>query len=395
MRQRSYKLFIVVNIMNYSEQAIGLLKKSLAQVAVAKYLGFRPVLMTFPIRTSAKRLPRLFRLIKKNNSETIIQIRYSVNYAPIIFMVLLYLRVRSAKILIVLDIPTPIKASLLISLKDKSSVTRNIVKTTNALTLLPFHLANHAIADRIIQYGTESSFLFNQFRQKIIVMGNISSDVFRPQKDNTGDTAVKDAKTLTIACVGSFNGTHNWQFLIRSMQSFASRSVKKIVIAFIGDGPDGETYKREAYETLQARDRSLLSLTTEMEIQFRGILDKRELDKTLRVADIGFGSLGWQYYGLTSAGPIKNKLYLSYGLPIFTTTPDPEIQNRPPYVYIIDKDDITGSILKNIELYLSDEKNSKARVKEYFSQNMSLSKTALMCYGRLYMHSSDTALRLR
>lgn len=229
-------------------------------------------------------------------------LRYNNSKNFIFFIALIILKIRGVKI--ILDIPTPIINFLKeISISKSTFFKKNvIILSTLILGPLPFIISNLNI-----HYAHENWY-FRLFNKKNLLIGNgINSKYYIPSKIIC--KKIIKHKFLTIANLAPWHGIDR-----------ALLSLSKVNYDFeyniIGSGQELNNLKNIVKD-----------LDLGKKVFFRGFLKKKDYLKYLHSSTLGIGSLAWDRVGVKTSSTLKNREYISSGIPCVFSTYDPDISS--------------------------------------------------------------------
>lgn len=160
--------------------------------------------------------------------------------------------------------------------------------------------------------------------------------------------------SIKMIAVGHWRSWHGLDRVINGLSEYYSTDWKKIVqLQIIGDGEELNNY---------------IKLVTEKKLQkyitFSGKMTDVEVVKACNLADIGVGVLGSHRKGLLLHSPLKHRTYISCGLPVFFSTPDPDLSKELPFVLQVEENDKNIDIQKVIN-FVGNNKNTRIEIVDY------------------------------
>lgn len=124
---------------------------------------------------------------------------------------------------------------------------------------------------------------------------------------------------VTIIAIGSMLPMHGFDRLVSGVAKYLQdNEPRPIKVYIVGDGPQLNSYKELA-------DKNNLGDT----IVFTGQLSGKELDDIFDTCAVAVGSLGLHRNGLERLSTLKNREYVSRGLPVAYATSDNLLDSQP------------------------------------------------------------------
>lgn len=242
------------------------------------------------------------------SSDDVIVIRFSDLVFPIVFFVMLLLRLRGKKI--VVDVPTP----RVTGLKEMDSMIRSPLKLV-LRKLISYASASWVLmpANLIIQYADEGRWFSMGLIKKTLKMGNgiLLTDQIPLTK------AVWPSKTLNLIAVAQLADWHGYDRMLYALSELKKHNLPcEIIFTIVGNG--------EALSFLK-------NLSGELgldNVRFTGRLTGISLDKEFDNAHIGVASLGLYRVGLKEAAVLKTREYLVRGLSVIGVGSDPDFVSK-------------------------------------------------------------------
>lgn len=238
----------------------------------------------------------------------VIVIRFSDLVFPLVFFVMLVLRLRGKKV--VVDVPTP----RVTGLKEMDSMIRSPLKRT-IRKLISYASSSWVLmpANLIIQYADEGRWFSMGLIKKTLKMGNgiLITDQIPLTK------AVWPSKTLNLIAVAQLADWHGYDRMLFALSELKNHKLPcEIIFTVVGDG-----------EALS----SLKSISSELNldnVRFTGRLTGVSLEKEFESTQIGVASLGLYRVGLKEAAVLKVREYLVRGLPVIAVGRDPDFVSK-------------------------------------------------------------------
>lgn len=187
---------------------------------------------------------------------------------------------------------------------------------------------------------------------------------------------------LHLICVAQFSFWHGYERLIEGLSIYyqdASIS-KKVIIHFVGNGPDLEKYK------LLTEQKKLSEY-----IVFHGAIYGDELSKIFDISDVAICSLGCHRKKLHLVSELKSREYLARGLPIVSSTKIDIVPRDYEYCLYISEDEqpvIIKDVIEFAERIYSLEKVEVVKRNRSFAE-MNCTMKSSMKNVVDYLNSND------
>lgn len=249
-------------------------------------------------------------------------IRFSDIVSPVLFFIMIYLRLKGVKIII--DVPTP----RIIGLKELDLAVLNPFFCTFRKAMMcvmgawVFYPAN-----RIVQYANESWWFEWGLKEKTLKIGNgiLIDDSIPLVKSTWPDDE------LRLIGVAQLANWHGYDRVIKALAEINKESLPyKLSFTIVGDGAE-----RPALEAL------VKELDLNNQVFFTGMLNGEKLNQIFLDKHIGVASLGLYRKGLNEASDLKTREYVARGLSVIGVGSDPDFEVKSPYRFIVEND---GSI---------------------------------------------------
>lgn len=346
MTAKSFNYFALVS----REKSPGVAKKIDNTVIAASNIGLKAHGYCYP--TSLNGVKSFFKALFKNKAD-FVMIRYSDLVSPIVFLLMIFLRLRGAKVII--DVPTP----RVIGLQEIDTVVKNkflcflrksLMICTGGWVFYPAH--------RIVQYANESWWFELGVKKKTLKIGNgILIDDQLPLVQS-----VWPAEELKLIGVAQLANWHGYDRLIRALAVINEQALPyKVSFTIVGDG-----HERPALETL------VKQLGLEDQVIFTGMLTGKKLDEVFSDKHIGVASLGLYRIGLEEASVLKTREYIARGLPVIGVGEDPDFEKSSQYRFRVANDDNFLEIVKLLSAFSDLNFVETFKFREYAVFNLSL-----------------------
>ena len=253
-------------------------------------------------------------------------------YATVDFNLLRSLKAfKAAGMTNIIEIPTyPYKAEYMSTWKNRMIYTLD--------TLLRGQLKKYV--SRVVNFTEQPKEIYGI--PCIITMNGVDFSTIKPVKDPC-------LTPVTMIAISSMLPMHGFDRLIsgvaKYLQEDGSRPIK---VYIVGDGPKLISYKALA-ERLHVGD----------SIKFTGQLSGKDLDEIFDKCAVAIGSLGLHRNGLTRLSTLKNREYVSRGLPVAYATSDNLLDTKPFSLILPSNDDPIS--IKDI-LYFVDKMYSNPNI---------------------------------
>jgi len=357
MKNKSFSYFALVN----RERSPGVVKKIDHVVVAAGDIGFEARAILFD--NNLKGVAHFCRALIQCNSN-IVMIRYSDLVSPVLFLLLIRLRISGKKAII--DIPTPRCVALNeVDLTGANVVIRllrkSLIYCTGPWVLYPAH--------RIVQYATESAWFELGLKHKTIKIGNgikIDSSLPLIKSDRTSN----DLKLIGVAQLANW---HGYDRMIRALSKLNEKSLPcKITFTIVGDGNE-----RPFLEAL------VTELGLHEQVFFTGMLTGDALNKVFSDKHVGVASLGLFRIGLFEASVLKTREYIARGLPVIAAGEDPDFDENSRYRYSITNNDDECSLVELLEILCNAKLPEPVMVRRYAEENLSLKAKLVKILGKV------------
>ena len=257
--------------------------------------------------TNLSGVTAFLRSLVMSNCDVIV-IRFSDLVFPLVFFVMLVLRLRGKKV--VVDVPTP----RVTGLKEMDSMIRSPLKLA-LRKLISYASASWVLmpANLIIQYADEGRWFSIGLTKKTLKMGNgiLLTDQIPLTK------AVWPSKALNLIAVAQLADWHGYDRILYALSELKKHNLPcEITFTIVGNG--------EALSFLK-------NLSGELgldNVRFTGRLTGISLDKEFDNAHIGVASLGLYRVGLKESAVLKAREYLVRGLSVIGVGKDPDFVSK-------------------------------------------------------------------
>ena len=280
--------------------------------------------------------------------------RFHPYLMPLLFPMLLLLRLRGRKV--VVDVPTP-SVILLSELRDNPLLsTRG--KWLRLVLLCLFTPWLLWPASRIVQYAPESSYFMFGLRRKTVLTANgirvADIPVIQTPRDQRGEG-------ITLIGVALLSEWHGYDLVMRGMAACPGQGDQALRLLIVGDGAIRSTLAALA-EQLGIADR----------VEFVGVKRGKELDACFERAHVGLGSLALFRKQLTFASSLKSREYVARGLPFVSAGEDPDFSPAPDFVFMAPNADEPLDTRGVIEWYsaLRKEPALETRLRAYAQEHL-------------------------
>ena len=346
MKNKSFIYFANIDI----TKSPGVFNKIENTVAVAEKIGFCSKKYIYS-RSFKSRL-KFLRYLTKCKSDFIF-IRFDDLVLPVLFFIMIFLRIKGKKIII--DIPTPRR----ICLKEiDSSNKKRSYKITRKLVSICLGSWLLIPANKVIQYADESWWFNIGIRNKTIKMGN---GILMNSKIPVVDS-VWPADELKLIGVAQLASWHGYDRVINALALAKGKHLPyKIIFTIVGDGSE-----RDALESLVKR------LGLEDNVLFTGMLTGEDLNNAFKDKHVGVASLGLYRIGLYEASVLKAREYMARGLTVLGAGEDPDIDIDSSYRVLVSNDESVESVLVFLSGFTDRVLPSHYDVRKFAEMNLSL-----------------------
>jgi glycosyltransferase involved in cell wall biosynthesis len=345
MKSSTLTYFALVDV----DKAPGVSKKIDDTIKVAQSIGLKANSMVY--KTSFNGVLVFFEKLVLCRSD-IIFIRFSDLVFPLVFFIMVYLRVRG--LYIIIDVPSPRitglkEMDILISSTIKRSARKLLTYLSASWVLMPAH--------RIIQYASEGVWFSLGIKNKTLKIGNgILMDSSIPLTK-----ACWPSDNLNLIAVAQLANWHGYDRLLNALSKIKDQNLAyKVNLTIVGEGEALAGLKNLANE---------LKLDN---VKFTGRLLGKELDKEFEQAHIGVSSLGLSRKGLTEASELKTREYMSRGLSVIAGGEDPDFVNDCPFRYVVANDESVSGLVDLIAGFGKQALPNPVDVRAYAQKKLSL-----------------------
>lgn len=346
MHYRSFAYYALVDC----DKSPGVAKKIDNTLIAANNLGLTTKKNVYPPNIRGV-LGFIHTLLKEKTD--IVVIRFSDLIFPLLFFVLIILRIRGRKVII--DIPTPRKTLL----KELESSIRSPLKKHVRKTWTYFS-ASWVLwpANKIIQYADEGRWFLLGVGKKTFKIGNgILIDENIPIVSN-----VWPDEELKLIGVAQMANWHGYDRLIRALALLKMRQPKfKVHLTLVGEGSE-----------LQALKKLVESSELQSQVTFTGMLTGAALDREFDNVHIGIASLGLYRIGLEEASVLKAREYMARGLPVVGVGKDPDFDEKCPYRFVVPNDDSVEELSELIYTFRNRELPPASEIRQFAEERLSL-----------------------
>jgi glycosyltransferase involved in cell wall biosynthesis len=315
MKVISFNYFALVDV----RKSPGVSKKIDNTVVAANNIGLKATGYCYP--TNLNGVISFFKALVMCKSQ-FAMIRYSDLISPLVFLVMIFLRLKGVKIIV--DVPTPRIVGLKeIEIAVESKTFRFFRKYLMIITAGWIFYPAH----RVVQYADEHSWFEFGVRKKTLKIGNgILIDNNLTMVQSTWPNSSNELKLIGVAQLASWHGYD------RLINALASIEIKKlpynIIFTIVGDGNE-----RSGLERLVEK------LKLQNQVFFTGMLSGQGLSDAFSDKHIGIASLGLYRIGLDESSVLKTREYIARGLPVIGVGSDPDFYFDSPYRLIVPNDD--------------------------------------------------------
>lgn len=185
------------------------------------------------------------------------------------------------------------------------------------------------VTDEITQYELSRS---GEINKPHITIGNgyfVESVSMRSPPEFSGNN-------LDLLCVSNVRPWQGLDRLIRGIATYPGAT--NVTLHIAGDGTELNRLKQIATE-----------LDISDNVKFHGYMTGEDLDNLYNICHIAVGTLGIHRKGLAQGSTLKSREYFSRGIPYIIASPDPDIPNDCPYIYMIPPDESPVSVDRIVE----------------------------------------------
>lgn len=279
----------------------------------------------------------------------IIFFRYSLVFAPLMFLVILGLRLRGKQVII--DIPTPrvVLAREIFSEKKFSSYLKYLLLAISGPWVLwP--------SNKVIQYASESNWFSFGLKTKSVRLGNGVLIENLPLSSN----AWEEGQSLEIVAVALLAYWHGYDRLLKALSLLSDEYLDKINLTIVGAG--------DALRELEI-------LTSELglkNVKFTGMLSGEPLDCIYDKAHVGVSSLGLHRKGITEASDLKTREYVARGLVVLGSGTDSDFSEDSQIRKLVPCDESIDPLVEQLKSFFSEPLLDKKVIRAYAKENLSM-----------------------
>ncbi len=273
------------------------------------------------------------------SKEDLVIIRSSHYTMLIMFLPMLYARLKGQKIII--DVPTPV---CIASSEVEGTNSHFFIKKIRKLLLYVTFPLSFYPANRILEYSRESNWFSFGIKKKIKLVGNgvlVSSVPYRDFKP------LFDGRNFNLLGAAHLAYWHGYDRLIRSIDSYNkinSNNTNKVEINFwiIGEGVEKSNLEK-----------LVKNLGLENQVHFSGLKEGNDLAECFKNIHLGVCSLTLFRKNLFFASELKARDYSARGIPFILACEDFDFQDKLPFVYRCENNDSLIDMDQIIEWYKS------------------------------------------
>lgn len=287
----------------------------------------------------------------------VVILRFHPYLMPLLFPMLLLLRLRRRKI--VIDVATP-SVILLSELRDNPLLSRR-GKWLRLLLLCLFTPWLMWPVSRVVQYAPESRYFMFGLRRKTVLSANgirvADIPVISTPPSQRGEG-------ITLIGVAALSDWHGYDLAMRGIAEYPGEGDQRLRLLIVGDGAIRASLEALA-ERLGIADR----------VEFAGVRHGAELDACFERAHIGLGSLALFRKNLDFASSLKSREYVARGLPFVSAGHDPDFTPPPDFVFMAPNSDVPLDTRALIDWYkaLHAEPGLTGRLRAYAAQYLDFS----------------------
>lgn len=319
MKHKSMQYFAVVN----NAKSPGVVNKINNTVQGAQLIGLEASSFIFP--TTFTGITLFLKELKKASADVIF-IRFSDLIFPIVFFLMIFLRIKRKKIII--DVPTPRSTAI----KEMDITVTNPIKRY-ARQLLSYISWSWILfpANTIVQYADENWWFSFGLRRKTLKIGNgILID------ENVKITkSVWPSHEINLIAVAQLADWHGYDRLLHAVSQYnqVNTTPYKINLKIVGEG-DTFHYLKTLSDKLNLKN-----------ITFTGMLTGEALNSSFDNIHVGVASLGLFRIGLKEASVLKTREYMSRGLAVIATGSDPDFNEDCLFRLVVKNEEEINSIV--------------------------------------------------
>lgn len=332
------------------EIALGVTKKIDNTVIASNIIGIKASGCFF--NTNFKGVLNFLSNLISDKAEIIV-IRFSDLVFPVVFFIMIYLRLKGKKI--VVDVPTPRVVGLIeIDVLIKNPIIRSLRKCISYISsswvLFP--------ASLIVQYADEGTWFKLGVSKKTIKMGN----GILVNNQSKLRCSLWPSKELKLVAVANVSNWHGYDRLLKAIAAIEQSPLSfKVRFSVVGEG-DGLSYLKKLTHDLNISSN----------VNFLGMKSGKELETILINSDIGVSSLGLYRKGLNEASDLKTREYMIHGLPVIGVGTDPDFSNACSFRYTVSNDDNIDSIISLIKSFEEMKLTSPEVIRDFAKKHLSL-----------------------
>lgn len=346
MRCKSFSYYALVD----RDKSPGVAKKIDNTVIAANNLGFDTQKEIYPPTVSGV-FAFIHTLLKEKAD--VVTIRFSDLVFPLLFFVLIILRVRCKKVII--DVPTPRKTLI----KELNCLNINPLKK-NIRKAWTYFSASWILmpANQIIQYADEARWFLWGVEYKTQKMGN---GILIDEQIHVISSHWPD-KELRLIGVAQMANWHGYDRLIRALRLLGKDCPEfKVHLVLVGEGSE-----------LQALKDLVVSCGLQKKVTFTGMLIGADLNRIFDNAHIGIASLGLYRKGLDEASDLKTREYMARGLPVIGVGRDPDFDVNCPYRFVVPNDDSVEELAELIYSFRNRKLPNANEIRQFAEERLSL-----------------------
>ena len=196
-------------------------------------------------------------------------------------------------------------------------------------------------ANRIVQYGEESSFFRFFSKNNTLLTGNGIDTKRLPLRQKLYPDGKEHLSLIGVA--GNISEWHGFDRIVKAMGEWKKLD-RKLHITFNIVG---------GYDTLHAKKiRELIKhYDIEDDVTFLGYQSSDVLNSLYNKASLAVASLGLHRNGLSMASVLKAREYCLAGIPFIAAGIDPDFKGDIPFRFVVSNDDNIDDILKIFDCF--------------------------------------------
>ncbi|TMP49542.1 MULTISPECIES: glycosyltransferase [unclassified Pseudoalteromonas] len=333
------------------DSAVGVAKKIKNTVDASNALGVDSNAYFF--KTDFKGLLSFLKSLAKCRSDIVV-IRFNDLVFPLVFFILIYLRLKNKRVII--DIPTPRVIGLQeISVLIKNPIYRVFRKGVSYLSgswvLFPANL--------IIQYADEGRWFKLGLTDKTLKMGN---GILVRNESTVLRNSVWPANELKLVAVANISNWHGFDRVLKAIAVTNNLQLPyRVTFTLIGEGDELNNLRKLSQ-----------TLGVEKNIHFIGKKVGGELSEILAGSHVGISSLGLFRKGLNEASDLKTREYMLSGLPVIGVGVDPDFHSECKFRYVIPNDDSIESLIQLIKSFEKTNFSTPREINKFAHSHLSL-----------------------